>query len=204
MANKGILDRLLGSPARVAVLRALATIRIAVTGRAAARLAGVSAPQAQAALRRLAELGIVRRQQAGRAGMYQLNRGRAIVSRGLLPLFRAEREILDRALAEFAKRAGERGALSVVLFGSTARNDRGRDSDVDLLVVIPEPSAEIAAGIAAVAESVAGHAGLCLAPLILARSDIKRARGQQRDLLAAIEREGRILYGPSPAGWRRG
>jgi hypothetical protein len=100
------LDHLLGSPAKVAVLRILCTMSTELTGRETARLAGVSGPQAIKALNELTARQVVIRRQAGRAGLYALNDAFALARKGLVPLFRQESSLLETTLTHFSREIG--------------------------------------------------------------------------------------------------
>jgi predicted nucleotidyltransferase len=81
----------------------------------------------------------------------------------------------------------------VYLFGSRARGDGGRDSDFDLLIVVP-------------ASDLPGHARDRIAlralrglrvpvdVLVLTREEFDRKRNVVCSLPATVDREGRVLY----------
>lgn len=190
-----LLNQLLGNRSRVAVLRVLAATRTEITGREVARLAGVSNPQTLVALAACVKLGVIRRRQAGRAGLYVLNRSLQIVRRGLLPLFRVERDLVDHAVADFVRRLDRVAVESVTVFGSTARNSRRHDSDIDLLVVTGRRTPAGDDKILAAAEAGSRRMGVRLAPLLLTGREVRRARGQRHALLRSVAREGRTVLG---------
>ncbi|HEX6938782.1 MAG TPA: MarR family transcriptional regulator [Longimicrobiales bacterium] len=86
------LDDALGTTSKVRLLRALLRLPHAVTGREAARLAGVSQTAARRALDDLVALGILERTIGAGEHRYVLNRENVLVRRALPPLFAAEDE----------------------------------------------------------------------------------------------------------------
>lgn len=107
-----------------------------MTGREIARLMGrASHSGVLKALNRLAEHGVVDREEAGRALLFTLNREHlATPAVDLLAHMRSE--LIGRL--SHAVGSWEIAAVHVSLFGSFARGEGGTSSDVDLFVVRPK------------------------------------------------------------------
>jgi predicted nucleotidyltransferase len=117
------------------VLAVLAGTRRPMTGREVARLAGRSPRGVLEVLSRLAEHGLVDREEAGRALLFTLNREHlAAPAVDALAGLRAE---LLRRIRE-AVASWEVHPVNVSLFGSTARGEGDTHSDIDLFVVRPD------------------------------------------------------------------
>lgn len=86
------LDDALGTTSKVRLLRALLRLTHTVTGREAARLAGVSQTAARRALDDLVALGLLVRTVAAGEHRYAPNRENVLVRQALSPLFSAEGE----------------------------------------------------------------------------------------------------------------
>lgn len=130
------LDDLLGSRARLSVLRYLCTVGGEHTGREIARAIGMGETPTHRALKALADTLVVLYRVAGRAHYYRLNEQHALVKRGLRPLFAAERTQRDTAVAELL--AGVDVSLDTALvYGSVARGEDTWHSDLDVLLVTP-------------------------------------------------------------------
>jgi len=117
------------------LLLALLRTDIAVSGRALARMTGLSQPSAQRALVRLRDAGLVLTESAPPALLYRANRDHLA-----LPAITELLHLNDRLRQQLAKKV-TRWAIqpvSVVLYGSVAREEAGLESDVDLLVVRPD------------------------------------------------------------------
>ena len=117
------LDRFLGSPAQLAVLRAICALPTgyAATGREIARRAGVSHPQEIGVLSDLTGEGFVQRQRVGRADTYRLNASHVLADL-ICDLFKKEKrvrkDLISFLRAQVASHAGSARAAS--LFGGAA------------------------------------------------------------------------------------
>src|SRR5690606_708609 len=124
------LDNVLGTRSKVRLLRALVPLDRPVSGREAARLAGVSR-QAIRTLDELAAVGVVNRQEAAGQHLYTFNRSNRLAP-SVVALFDAERKRTAELFERLAGIVGEAGSVaSAVVFGSAARGEAGPESDLD-------------------------------------------------------------------------
>ncbi|HEY6550723.1 MAG TPA: nucleotidyltransferase domain-containing protein [Solirubrobacterales bacterium] len=86
------------------------------------------------ALNRLSEEGIVKREDAGNAILFSLNRSH-LAAAPVERLVNLREELLDRLTHEFA--AWTVQSVHASLFGSAARGDGSAESDIDIFVVRP-------------------------------------------------------------------
>ncbi len=128
----------LGSPVldvapgvRGALLQALARLEQPVTRRKLAAAAGVAPGNASAVIEELVQSGLVSETIAGRSSMVMLN-GNHLAAGPVLTLAGLRGELIRRLRERLSEWTDLRGAW---LFGSVARGDADRDSDVDLLMV---------------------------------------------------------------------
>lgn len=128
------LDWIFSAPSHAPLLRALKDSAEGMSGRAAARAAGLNHQACKQALDRLEALGVVRRRGSGRTQLLSLDFDNALVRGALLPLFRAEKEF-QAELRGAVKRALGKDASIAVLFGSVARGKDRPGSDLDVLLV---------------------------------------------------------------------
>jgi len=152
MTEYNALDALLG---RSTVRRRILSLVIAESDvrrhlREIARRAGTSAGTASRELQRLEAAGLVDRTREGRRVYYQASTGSPMIEplgellrRGRVggaPWTRADPvglEIARRLAAELPAVYGER-LRAVYLYGSRARGDHHRDSDVDIVIVLDQ------------------------------------------------------------------
>jgi predicted nucleotidyltransferase len=135
MRFHGIPARLLGAPARVAVVSALLSAPSRdFTGRELARQAGVSHPQALEALRLLEWEGVVHHRRVGRSSLWSVET-RHFLSKRLRDLAALDLDA-RRALTSSLERALKAGkAAEAYLFGSVAKGSEEPTSDVDVLAI---------------------------------------------------------------------
>ena len=117
-------------------LRVVARAGAELTGRQVARVAGIGTPaNVRLSLLRLVDIGIVTSVRAPHATLYSANRSHILWP--AVEIAMNARQELNRRIATFA---GERAfaGVSVALYGSVARGDSTKTSDVDLLVVFPD------------------------------------------------------------------
>lgn len=116
------------------VLAVLAETTAELNLRTVARLADVSPAQASRVLPGLVELGLVERREVPPSSLFRLNHEN-VAARAVIELARSHAVALDRI-------GGAADDLplppaSVIIFGSFARRESDRDSDIDVLVVRP-------------------------------------------------------------------
>lgn len=106
----------------------------------------------------------------------------------------ADTKLDDPILAELVTRL--RAAFQperIYLFGSHARGDAGRDSDYDLLMVLPSSTMPRYQREQVAFRALAGM-GISKDILVLTRAEFDRQRNALCSLPATVEREGVLLY----------
>ncbi len=196
------LDDALASASHVRVIRALLGMPQGLTGsgREIARRAGLSHPTAIKVLRDLGGQGLVRPARSGGAQVFSLNREN-LLARPIAELFHSEDAIvseltewLRHALAPFSE------VKRAYLFGSAARGEMTRESDLDLAVMTSLPDPDIDERLEPVTAGLRERVGV---PVQLVVGSVSRARGAgQRRLWDRIVKEG-IEIGPITRDRRR-
>lgn len=127
------MEEAFGSPSRVRILRLLSQEPTRVwTGREIARRIGMSPNTVSSSLTRLRQAGLLEFRAIGASHAVRLRQD-LVVSATLQEAFQMEAALLRR-MKEAISSAIAPGT-ACYLFGSTARGDAHRESDVDLLVV---------------------------------------------------------------------
>ena len=138
MRVENYLDDILGSRARLAVLRVLFSQPwLEMTARQVASLAKRSAHEpVRRAVKQLAEVGVIHLKYHGGAHVISLDKGNAAY-KPLKALFEEERKSRIQFHKEL-KKLVPKEALNCINFGSIARGEERLSSDVDLLLIVPD------------------------------------------------------------------
>lgn len=195
------LNSVLGSTAKVRILRALLPLTSPVSGSEARMLSGVrSSGGMWNALNELTELGILERDETRRTQFFRVNRDHDLVA-PLRALFEAESKRIVE-LQEAVEKIVEEGAvrehtLSIILFGSNARGDALPASDLDLLAVTeaaPQVDGVLEVLINAIPR-LERRFGMRAAPLVLDRIRVQERFRDGDPLMKNVLSDGRRLYG---------
>ncbi len=117
------------------VLAVLAETTAELNLRTVARLASVSPAQASRVLPGLVELGLVERREVPPSSLFRLNREN-VVAQVVIELARSRDTALERMGA--VARELPLPPASVIVFGSFARREADRQSDIDAVIVRPD------------------------------------------------------------------
>ena len=173
---------------RGALLQALARLEQPVTRRQLAGAAGVAPGNASTVIEDLIRSGIVTETAAGRSSMVSLNRGH-LAAGPLLALAGLRGELIRRLRERLSAWPDLRGAW---LFGSVARGEAHKESDIDLLIVADD-------GVSSSARAAFAVAGR--------RPCVDRQRPPARRALADLLAKARAVEEPTRGGdpprWHR-
>jgi len=188
-------DELLGASVHLRAVGLLVTLPDKeFTGREIAALLRVSHSNVQRALRTLVDLGFVSKKRIGRADVITVNKDHFAFP-ALRAMFLLKRELPDRVLADL--RSAFRGsAISVTVFGSYARGEPDRESDLDVLVVTKDPSA-LKGNVAKIEVTFARKYGVPLSVKLLSPGDLKG--GPIAEYIRTASDEGVLVLG-TPLG----
>lgn len=98
-----------------------------------------------------------------------------------------------RAVAGFRRQLEEQlgdTLTDVVLFGSKARGDAHKKSDIDLLVVCKSEDWRIADSVYSVATDILLDTGISLSPKVLSLKDYERMKESSMPFYANVSKEG--------------
>lgn len=191
---------LIRSPIDMEVLLVVRGTRRPLTGREVARLVRAgSQPAVNASLRRLAEEGLVRSEEAGNAYLYTFNREH--LGAPAIELLSGIRSELERRLrAEIG--GWEIAPAHVSLFGSAARGDGDTRSDIDLFVVRParvsEDDPRWRAQLERLSDHVYGWTGNHVGLSEVSAADVRRLRRERPPVVVELRRDAITLAGPAP------
>ena len=178
------------------ILAVLAETTADLNLRALARLSGVSIAQASRVLPGLVELGIVVRHDVPPSALFRLEHSH-VAARAVLALANAR----ETVLTEIGRAAAESviPPVSVIVFGSFARGEATRESDIDVVVVRPsdvdEDDERWTKSIQEWRATVSAVAGNPVEVLEVAAEDVVTRLLSGRPVWRDIRRDGRVVYG---------
>jgi predicted nucleotidyltransferase len=190
-----LLDEILGRRSKVRLLRALGPLDRPVSGREAARLAGLS-HRAITALDELAALGVVIRREAAGQHLYTFNREH-VLANAIQHVFVEEERRSSLILDRIRSVAAEAGALYAGVFGSAARREDRPGSDLDLFIVLEHEEAKESAKDAMVLaiEELQEHYGVRLSPVVVSLVEARRQAREESPLVQDVIRDARRVHG---------
>jgi predicted nucleotidyltransferase len=191
---------LIRSPIDMEVLLVLLGITRPLTGREVARLVRAgSQPAVNAALRRLAEEGLVRAEEAGNAYLHTFNREH-LGAQAVEMLAGIRRELERRLRAEIGE--WEISPAHVSMFGSAARGDGDTRSDIDLFVVrpadVPEDNPDWRDQLDRLSDHVHDWTGNRAVVSEVSVADVRRLRRDRPPVVEELRRDAITLAGPAP------
>lgn len=184
-------------------LRVVARAGSELTGRQIARLAGTGTPaNVRLSLLRLVDIGLVISVPAPHATMYSANRSHILWP--AVDIAMNARQELNRRVAAFADSSAPEGVM-VAFYGSVARGDSTKTSDVDLLVVFPDEVAldDRDVFVTGLRDNVQLWTGNDAQIYDLTESSLTRQKEDGDPIVDSWASEGIVVFGNSTLGMRK-
>jgi predicted nucleotidyltransferase len=173
MLLQNYLESLLSSKVTLRVVKTLARYTGRVfTIRKLAEAADVSTSETAKVVQELEKYGIVSIQPVGRAYLISLNKMNYFVRRILKPIIEAEEDTVDELVLILKRHLAHKSIVSSALFGSVARGQARKDSDIDLLVICKSPDAALDL-VSKANEEVSSVFNGRLSPLVMSMKEFK-------------------------------
>ncbi|TVP78387.1 MAG: nucleotidyltransferase domain-containing protein [Gemmatimonadales bacterium] len=192
------LDHLLGTRTKVRLLRALVPLDRPVSGREAARLAGVS----RIALKTLEDLGsagILNQTEATGQHLYTFNRQHSLAP-VFEELFKEERRFTAAIFDRLRQALEANGSVeSAIVFGSTARGEAGPESDLDLLVIVRQQEAreDVHLVLTHLSAGLSSDFGVRLSPVVITLEQLRKQSEEGDPFIDEVRRDARRIMGPA-------
>jgi predicted nucleotidyltransferase len=192
------LDHILGQPSKIRILRFLILTGVPMNGREIGKAIGVSHVQCHAALKGLAEQGVVSMRPVGRANLYELQQDHIVVRDWLKPLLIQEKS-LKESLAKTVVESLSSRPLSLILFGSIARREDRPGSDIELIIVMPDRSdrKKFRSELENAAEKVTLGYGNRLSPILLGQTEFIKALKHRDAFPGNALKQAEVIFGYS-------
>lgn len=166
--------------------------------RTIARLSGVSVAQASRVMPALVELGLVERREAPPSALFKFV-PEHVAARAVTALVDARRTVLEELKASASRLAVQ--PVSVIAFGSFARGEGDRSSDIDVLLIRPsevgEDDAQWRASIGGWTEWVRRLSGNPVELLEVGLDEASVKLRSKKQLWSDIQRDGIVVHGQS-------
>jgi len=190
----------LESQAQVRILRHLWKTKGEWSGREIARRVDLSATHCHLTLKELEARGLVFLRPVSKVHLYRINDDNYMVRRVFLPFFEAEKAIpgeIDKLIKKTLLEKSSIKILSLVLFGSMARQTERLTSDLDLLVVVPSKAAKIVLEphLDNLGSLLARQFGIPFSPYVLTLAEIREKHHRKLPVIENILKQGRCLFG---------
>ena len=193
------LDEILDQGAKVKILRFLFNNGVQFTGRAIAKGAGLSASGSYEALQKMKAEGIVDAERQGNAILYSLYRDNYTVKNILKPLYEKEKGVYKEIVSVIKKvtLTQRKYITSIAIFGSVASKQDALTSDIDLLIVVKNPSGKtkVDKWTDNLSIIVGKKFSAAIAPYILTELELKKKYNQKSKLIKSIFDNNKLIYG---------
>ena len=146
-------------------------------------------------LEELMKLRVVLARKAGRSMLYKLNYQNKLVQK-MGEIFRTERDLFRSAANQFSKQLNKRRIISIILFGSVARNEAVESSDIDVLIIYKVSLQSVKQQVDKLANYFLEQ-DIIISPLFYSKKEIQKMQQEFNSFIIRVEEEGKVLYGKS-------
>lgn len=188
------LEYIFSAPSNVSVLRVLNERNVGISGREVSRLTDLSLRTVQVCLLNLEKTGIVKRYTGKREHQFVLDRKKHLTQSLIYSIFNVEREYREKILSSI-KKALQKDAVSIILFGSAARGTDKIDSDLDICVVYVKSSNKIQEKVSILRTELSEKYNITLAPLFITAVQFKETGLKGKSPVKQIIKEGKVVAG---------
>jgi predicted nucleotidyltransferase len=183
-----ILEDIFGQKVKLRILRYLVSNPEGGSARSIAVASDVNHWQCSKTLKALQSSGILTLKISGRNHNYALNKDAYLVKDIIEPLFIKEKEYLG-ALLKGSNALSSKCVESVSVFGSTARGDSRKESDVDLFVVVKDSKEKVSAQFDNEKQALSNRFGLKTSPYYVTEKELKNRFTQKDPLIKEVVRD---------------
>ncbi|OGQ46176.1 MAG: hypothetical protein A3H42_01475 [Deltaproteobacteria bacterium RIFCSPLOWO2_02_FULL_46_8] len=190
------ISKLFGSQSTIKLLSFLSQKKVPSSGREIARQAHLSPQTVHQTLQKLAKMGLIRVEKIGSAIVYQLNSEHLLIQKCLFPMLEVAHSWLEM-VGNYYMSSLKVKPLSILVFGSHARNKATAKSDLDLLFLYKDKDFDLQqlSEINQFSSKVFEMCGHQPVPILAKITDFKQQAKSGEGLMRTIVREGRTVAG---------
>lgn len=201
------LNAIINTASKVKIIRLFVSKRqdFYATGREVGKQAGLSAPAAHNALKALYNQNILDRDIIGKQHLYRLNAKNRIVKDILIPAFKKEldtkKDISKFLRKEIITNNLKDRIVSLLVYGSVARNRVSETSDVDIAVIVKEEKDKMDVEkifIEAISSKFSEYFGTQLDPYIKTRTEFLEKIKENKPPVSTLIKAYKMVYGKDP------
>ncbi len=189
-----MIESILGSKAKVRIIRKMFEQDREIWFSDLARLTGLSTGAAHPALKELLEARILKVRRAGKSAIYSLNKSHFLFPE-IKSLFESEMEMPEKIAREFARSVSKAGIKNIILFGSLARGEFGKKSDIDVLIVFRGAVGKVKENVYKTADKIIEKYDLAVSATYLSEREVAVRLKRLDDFILKALNEGKILFG---------
>lgn len=201
MLLRNPLDDILGQISKVKILRFLITSQAQLNGREIAKNVGLSHVKVHTALKELSRHGLINVRSVGKSLVYWLNEEHLLAKDVLMPMFEKEAKIPQLIPNIILKESKTPLPLSIILFGSFAKNNASPDSDIDIALIYPDHKNKslIRNELTEVEKRITRLFGNHLACVPIKIREFKKRFKKNQRFIKEVVKTGKVIYGKSIA-----
>ena len=193
---KDIVLKTLGNKSSLIILQKLSHTATPSSGRDLAKQTGLSHQTVHQILQHLAESELVSIEKIGASFIYKLNKEHLFIQKCILPLFDFSGHWIEMVGQYYMERLSPK-PISIIVFGSLAKEKPKRTSDLDILFVYRdnEFNEQTLSFINQFGSQIFRMCGYQPVPIVAKLSDFKQQAKEGEGLMRTIVREGQIISG---------
>jgi predicted nucleotidyltransferase len=201
MILKKPLDVILGQASKIKLLRFMIRTDTEMNGSELAKAVNLSHVRCHTTLQELELHGLIISRKTGQAILYKFDKKHTLYKNMLKPLFDKEANLFGLLAKTLANEFKSTKPLTIAVFGSTAKGKERPDSDIDVLVIIPDSMALKTArkNLDRAEKVVSELLGNQLAPITVKQSEFQKKTKRPDALYENILKDNKVIYGKSIA-----
>ncbi|MBN1115395.1 MAG: nucleotidyltransferase domain-containing protein [Oligoflexia bacterium] len=195
------LDSVLGQASKVGILRFMINTNAEMNGTEIAGTVDLSHVKCNTALQELSRHGLIVFRKVGKSNLYRLRKEHILYTDILRPLFDREANLFHVLSGIIIKSFNGARPVTLAVFGSNVKGTALPDSDIDLLVIIPDsmPLSTAVKALEKAEETVSDKFGNQLSPLIVKQGEFRKQYKRKNSLYSEIIKSNKIIYGKTVA-----
>ena len=145
-------------------------------------------------IKKLNENNIIKINQKGKIMLFKINKENTLIRNLIIPAFKIEDKLFDEFIKPRILKLKSKDLLSIILYGSYAKEDFKLTSDLDLLIIIKNKNDQLENEINELKREFLEEDLLVRVDLMTLK-EFKRLYKLKEPLIISIEKNHKILYG---------